>query len=114
VVELNGLNWDEKDDWFFKNLPPEHRIDRPVRRRYRGYWTDRLLGGPFSSGGKGLLHTFCVKMPNGKWVLTEDLNKVSLKPANNETKTYLYNKQRRDALYVQRMLAEGKASLRWK
>ena len=73
VVELRGLNWDDTDDWYFRDRDPQHRISRPVRRRWRGYWCDNLLGSMYPYGHQGLLKTYCQKH-FGKWILTEDIN----------------------------------------
>lgn len=75
VEDLNGKDFDEPPKTYpwHKDIPRTNR-----KRRYRGYWCDRLLGGLYSNGGEGLLHSYCKKNDAGKWVLCANLK--HLKP----------------------------------
>lgn len=66
IVELNGHDWDTME-----RSPAYVDDPKPVwKRRWRGYYCTRLLGGPFY--GDGLLHRFC-KKKKGRWVLVKKI-----------------------------------------
>jgi hypothetical protein len=90
IVTLNGRDWNEiklGPDW-----KPEH--ERRNVRINRGYYCTILVGGMHYH--QGLLHTYCVKLPNGRWTLTEEiwtrenLNYQHGDPRSN-TKTWQFN-----------------------
>lgn len=62
VVEMNGLNYDEKNvDYYYPT--PTGPAARYVRR-YRGYWTAALCGtnGFYSKPRIGILKKYCEKV----------------------------------------------------
>lgn len=60
-TELEGH--DPQEFWF-----SYHNYTNDYKRKTRGHWTTNLYGTP-SAGHIGLLHKFCEKNQNGKWVL---------------------------------------------
>lgn len=70
IVRHNGLDWDARSP-NFPWAPSLRDYDKQTRRRYRGYYCTILLGGMHYH--QGLLWTYCVKLPNGRWILTEDI-----------------------------------------
>ena len=73
IVEGNGLDYDARNC--------------RGRRIRRGYWCTQLLGGPHYH--QGLLYTYCVKLPNGNWIMTEPM--AAQFPLNKPTETWKYN-----------------------
>jgi hypothetical protein len=63
VETLNGKNFDERSTSVYGLAAGE-----TPRRRYRGYWCNRLLGGMYY--GPGLLKTEgCTKNAIGRWIV---------------------------------------------
>ena len=93
IVTLNGLDWNERAT-LYPWAPGLRTHAKQSARKYRGYYCTILLGGMHYH--QGLLHTYCVKLPNGRWMLTEDiygrnnLNYQHGDPRSN-TKTYDFN-----------------------
>lgn len=61
VVEMNGLNYDEKqvtNPWQVNNGEAPR-----YARKYRGYYCDYFYGSGFFNGG--FFSTFCVRMSEG-------------------------------------------------
>ncbi len=66
IVELNGLNYDEKEK--VRVWTPDGKVKGyKAVRRYRGYWCDNLCGNWLCR--RGILQAFCEKLPNGRYVL---------------------------------------------
>jgi hypothetical protein len=95
IVTLNGRDWNDMTRCAWNSLEESFRV--PVnRRRYRGYYCTILLGGMHYH--QGLLHTYCVKMPDGKWILSEDIwTRTNLfyghDDTRSDTKTWRFNLQ---------------------
>lgn len=78
-VEWAGHDWNDKQlspsfydntsKWSKKELAEmAERYDKPKSvRRWRGFWSDNLLGGCFVYHRQGLLKRFCRKGKDGKW-----------------------------------------------
>lgn len=74
ICNLNGLDFNEKKMAPVWN-PTRQTIQDRLVRRYRGYWCTNLCGlsSPYSPKRVGILEKYCVKKPNGHYVLKTNI-----------------------------------------
>jgi hypothetical protein len=93
IVTRNGLKWDERSP-VYPYAPGLRTHPEQTARKYRGYYCTNLMGGPHYH--QGLLNTYCVKLPNGRWILTEQIWTrenlcVKHRDPRSNTKTWRFN-----------------------
>lgn len=85
ILVMNGIQkW--LDRGYLRFNSQTFKYERTTKGR--GYWTDYLYGTSYW-GNHGFLHTHCVKLPTGRWKVTEPI----VGPfRGKETKTLAHNR----------------------
>ena len=115
VVQMNGLDWEERSP-LYPYAPGLRTHPGQSARKHRGYYCTNLLGGMHYH--QGLLHTYCVKLPDGRWMLTETIyNRDNLcvkhRDPRSNTKTWQFNQALKRGLYEQWRDEQGHKERPW-
>lgn len=96
VEDIHDYDWDLMvPSWKWNEK--ESKTEPCLKRKWRGYWCDRLLGGMHTH--QGLLWTYCIKRPDGRWIVTEKCYLSTISVRNNKTLTLAYNDFVREAVH---------------
>jgi hypothetical protein len=70
IVELNGLNYDQKEPIMRWDDNLRQRVKVGMRRQWRGYWCDRFFDTLNYKGSRqGILSRYFRKLPDGRYVV---------------------------------------------